>query len=188
MFRITALSALLALTTLQPGMKTLSILDAWNEEKTSPIRITSVDFYGQKIVSDQPFAASDDWLRDLKFTVQNVSQKTLKQIVLRIEIPFDGIKHVHPIGAGKNYFYFAEPNDNNDELLLKPGQSMDIQFNTGNPTQYQNFVSRFQGRLPQIDRASVYLTTAIFEDTKQGWMKGSFMRRVSDDEWKVIEK
>jgi hypothetical protein len=170
----------------QPGMKTLSIIDVWSEEKTSPIRLTSVDFNGQKVVSDQSFAASDDWLRDLKFTVQNVSQKTLKQIVLTIEIPLDGNKYVHPIGAGKNYFYFAEPKDNNDELLLKPGQSMEIQFNTGNPAKYQEFVSRFQGRLPQIDRASVYLTTAIFEDTKQGWMKGKFIDRGSDVEWKAI--
>jgi hypothetical protein len=186
MLRITALSAVLALATLQPGFKTLTILDAWNEEKTSPIRITSVDFYGQKIVSDQPFAASDDWLRDLKFTVQNVSKKTLKQILLRIEIPLDGNKYVHPIGAGKNYFDFAEPKDNNDELLLKPGQSMEIQFNTGNPTKYQEFVSRFQGRLPQIDKARVYLLGVVFEDTKTCWYKGKPMNRVSDTEWKVV--
>jgi hypothetical protein len=170
----------------QPGMKTLTILDAWNENKTSPIKITSVDFYGQKIVSDQPFAASDDWLRDLTFTVQNVSKRSIKQVVLRIEIEFDGMKHVHPFGAGKNYFYFPEPTDNNDELLLKPGQSMEIQFNTGNPTKYQGFVSRFQGRLPQLNKASVYLTVAIFEDTKQGWSKGKFMERISDDEWKAL--
>jgi hypothetical protein len=170
----------------QSGMKTLTILDAWNEEKTSPVKITSVDFYGQKIVSDHPFAASDDWLRDLKFTVQNVSRKTLKQIVLRIEIPIDGNKYVHPIGAGKNYFYFAEPLDTNNEILLKPGQSMEIQFNTANPTNYRGFISRFQGRLPQIDKAQVYLTTAIFEDTKQGWMKGKFMQRISDTEWKAL--
>jgi hypothetical protein len=167
----------------QPRMKTLSIIDVWSEEKTSPIRLTSVDFNGQKIVSDQPFAASDNWLRDLKFTVQNVSQKTLKQIVLRIYFPLDGNKYVHPIGAGKNYVYFAEPKDNNDELLLKPGQSMEIQFNTGNPAKYQEFVSRFRGRLPQIDKAQVYLTAVIFEDTNQGWMKGKFIERRSDTEW-----
>jgi hypothetical protein len=167
----------------QPGMKTLTILDAWNE---SPVKITSVDFYSQKIVSNQTFAASDDWLRDLKFTVQNVSKKTLKQIELRIEIPLDGNRYVHPIGAGKNYLDFAEPKDSNDGLLLKPGQSMEIQFNTGNPTKYQEFVSRFQGRLPQIDKARVYLLGVVFEDTKTCWYKGKPMNRVSDTEWKVV--
>jgi hypothetical protein len=59
---------------------------------------------------------------------------------------------------------------------------------SGNPgaIHYRGFISRFQGRLPQIDKAQVYLTTAIFEDTKQGWMKGKFMQRISDTEWKAL--
>src|SRR5262245_58782997 len=97
MLRITALSAVLALATLQPGYKTLIILDAWNEEKTSPIKISSVDLYGQEIISDQPFQASDDWLRDLKFMVQNVSDKPINQIMLRLEIPINGQNFVYPI-------------------------------------------------------------------------------------------
>lgn len=175
----------------QPGMKTLTVLDAWNEDKTSPVKIVSVEIDNQQIVSDEPFRASDEWIRDLKFSVQNVSKKPIKQIVLRMDIPVDGRKYAHSISVGKNYLDFATPLENNPEILLKPGQSMDIQINTANPTKFQRFIERFQRSnitLAQLNTAEVYLLGAVFEETTEAWMKGKFMRRISDDTWKVIGK
>jgi hypothetical protein len=71
-------------SSVQPGMKTLTVLQAWNEEKTSPVKLVSVELDNQQIVSDKAFQSSDDWLRDLKFIVQNVSDKSIKEIILRI--------------------------------------------------------------------------------------------------------
>jgi hypothetical protein len=191
MFRIIALSALLALPTLQPGFKTLSILDAWNEQKTSPVKLVSVELYNQKIVSDKSFQASDDWIRDLKFTVQNVSDKSIKEITLRIEFSLNDQLYAYPISIGRPYFHVQSPIANTDELLLKPNQSVQFSFNTSNPANYQSFLSsreRSGVSVSEINKAKVYIVSAVFEDTKQSWYKGKFMERVSDIEWRIAGK
>jgi hypothetical protein len=191
MFRLTVLTAVIALASLQPGMKTLTILDAWNEEKTSPVKIVGVSLNDQQIVSDTPFQASDDWIRDLKFTVQNVSTKSIKQIVLRLVVPIDGKNYAYRIAAGKNYFDVPVPLDSNDELLFTPGQSKTIEFNTTNPENYQGLVLGFQREninLSDLNKAEVYLIAAIFEDTKTAWYKGKYMQRTSPTEWRVVKE
>jgi hypothetical protein len=191
MFRITVLSAVLALATLQPGMKTLSILDAWNEDKTSPIKLIRVELDNHEVVSDKPFQSSDDWLRDLNFSVQNVSDKPIKEIILRIEFSLNDQLYAYPISIGKPYFHVPSPIANTDELLLKPNQSVQFSFNTSHPANYQSFLSsreRSGVSVSEINKAKVYIVSAVFEDTKQCWYKGKLMNRVSDIEWKVIGK
>jgi hypothetical protein len=175
----------------QDGMRTLSILPKWNE--ADPAKLVNVTLDNQQIVSKKPFQAADTWLRDLKFTVENVSQKSFRQVIVRLNISIDGqpLARKHEISIGKNYFAFPNPIDTNDEVLIPPGKSVEIQFNSSNPTNYQSFLSscqRISSSLEpsQITKAEVYLSAVVFEETKTCWYNGKMMERIAENEWKVV--
>jgi hypothetical protein len=174
----------------QAGMRTLSIVPRWNE--SDPAKLVNVTLDNQQILSKTPFQASDTWLRDLKFTVENISQKSVRQVLIRINIPVDGKPYdaiAHEISIGKDYFSYPNPIDNTDEVLIQPGRSIEMQFNSSKPTNYQSFLSRCQqtnAETSQITRAEVYLLAVVFEETKTCWYKGKMMNRISENEWKVV--
>jgi hypothetical protein len=173
----------------QTGMRTLSIIPKWGE--SDPAKLVNVTLDNQQILSKTPFQASDAWLRDLKFTVENVSQKSFRQVVIRLNISIDGQPYpvAHEISIGKDYLSFPNPVDSNDEVLIQPGKSVEMQFNSSNPANYQSFLSRCQQtkmETSQIAKAEVYLLAVVFEETKTSWYKGHMMNRVSENEWKVV--
>ena len=160
---------------------------------TAPVEIVSVHLYGQEIKSDEEFQAPDDWLRDLRFTLRNSSNKTIKSLIMTIETPprtpQEGVA-LTELYLGKDYMGSATPNSNVEELSWKPGEAIEFHFNSGHPANYHNFLaswSRRNGSVAEITSARVYPASVIFEDINTGWHKGRYMERLpSGDSWKMI--
>ena len=88
------------------------------------IEIEAVLFDGKPITIGQPFAAYDDWLRDISFRVKNVSSQKMLRIQLDI-VPPELQKGVQVV-----YCYGCAPTEKEKGVI--PGEEVELKMLGGN--------------------------------------------------------
>jgi hypothetical protein len=100
--------------------------------RTEPIKVVKVKTKGKAIELGKKFGEEDDWLQGLTVTVQNLSDKAIARIELKLAFPRAGggsspETAIYMIGMG----YGKEPADVPPEEVLKlvlPGETVDVKL------------------------------------------------------------
>src|SRR2546423_10825676 len=87
-------------------------------DRIDEIEIESIVVEGQSVTIGEPFAAGDDWLREISFRVKNVSNRSIKHIQITLILP--EIKH------GPDIPYLCLACGRKAENPLLPGLETDL--------------------------------------------------------------
>jgi len=178
--------AVLVLWTCSPSLKSkaqegetrnLTILDLPKVyEGKEPVKIIGAYLDSKEIESGKDFQAGDNWTKDLNFLVKNVTDQTIKEIILTFDIVEGRPLHEQDsprtrlqIFWGREYFYSKNPYTKNPERHLGPGQTALIDLGP---------YREMKGMNPKI--VEVYLDAVVFDDTTKAWFLGRYLKREED--------
>lgn len=128
---------------------------------------------------EESFDAEPDWVKNLSFKLENISNKRI--VFLRVNVNFPetrltGNLMSYPISFGQR------PNSkikaNNPPMLLKPGETLEISLEKEKDKIYK-FVSERQP-IETIHKVELEIGFIIFED-KTAWLAGTFMQQDLDN-------
>lgn len=131
-----------------------------------PVKIIGL-YHGTTLLkSGEDFNADKDRLRDLCVMVKNVSDQSIREIILHLDLPTDdpkvGVMRID-IHYGRGYLYTREPDTRVPDVLLKPGEVASFGYNTNSQS------------LPR--RGKVFLGAVVFEDIDKGWYAPTYAVR-----------
>ncbi|HEV7682932.1 MAG TPA: hypothetical protein VGO68_12460 [Pyrinomonadaceae bacterium] len=137
---------------------------SWRNE---PIKILKVKSKNKAIELGKEFADDDDWLTGLTVTVQNVSDKAIARIDIRLDFP-------RPRGGSSpetaiymaHLIYGKEPADVAPNEVLKlalPGETVDIKLVEANMPSYKNDLEKLGYEQP-IKHVQIMVLSVTFID------------------------
>ena len=156
-----------------------------------PVRIEKIRVGATDVKVRKKFLSDENFFRDLKVEVRNVSPHTIQFVRLRIVFPrkaddSDWVIPPHHLTKGRNYWMDPNPVEG-DELSLEPNQTTVL-----SPT--SECLERLRSETANITKQQAKEITieaeiAIWE-TNQGWNIGYYVERVSADRtwWAVPRK
>jgi hypothetical protein len=98
--------------------------------RTEPIKILKIKTKGRLIELGKNFEEDDDWLKGLTVTVQNISDKVIARIELKLAFPLSGGGTDKRPTYGLSMIYGLDPADTGAEMLelVQPGESVDMKL------------------------------------------------------------
>jgi hypothetical protein len=160
-------------------------------ERSEPIVITDIKVNSKNVLFDEKFAAGDDWLKGLVFTVKNRSDKRILFVSLGLRFPRppgsqDKIS-ISDIPYGNEELLARRPTPVEQLAGIAPGQSVDMQLTPQGFDDLRLFLSA-TGYSPITDRVDLTIQQVIFEDDTM-WSGGQYHRRDLKDprSWSSLE-
>ena len=138
------------------------------------VKITNVKTGGRTYAFDERFLAAGDWLADMRLTVQNISGKTIKAVLLGLHFPETvntGIGMVSSSRYGPHPITQAE---NDREPAVGPDKTFEIRIDHEKPG-LKRFLETRQG-FDSISRITVQLDYVEFDDGTR-WSGGQYMKQ-----------
>ena len=112
------------------------------------IEIQDINLAGKSIAIGEPFAADEDWLRDLTFRVKNVSDKDLMGI--QITLILSELKK--PIQVP----YVSGCRHDKNQPCIRPGDEVELRIPPIKLYEWVKSVVASEPELPKITRATIY--------------------------------
>ena len=112
------------------------------------IKIQSIDLGGKSIAIGEPFAADEDWLRDLTFRVKNVSDKDLMGIQITLILP----ELKKPIQVP----YVRGCSHDKNQPCIRPGEEVEIRIAAIKLYDWVKSVVATETELRNITKATIY--------------------------------
>jgi len=143
-------------------------------QNKEPVKIIGL-YHGTTLLrSGEDFQADKDWLRDLRFMVKNVSDQSIRSIILSLDLAEDNLPVGDParrvrridIHYGRGYLYTREPDTRVPDALLKPGEVASFGYNLKNDHHHS---------LP--NKGVIFLGAVVFEDIDKGWYAPTYAVR-----------
>src|SRR5687767_9518115 len=148
--------------------------------RQSPVEVVSVSVGGRAVEPGRPFAAGDDWLLGLTFTVKNVSDRPVSFVDISLRLPTAaGNKHsstsfVGPVryGCWPGFPCYTDAAGSSAEIL--PGETRDVAVRIV-PKGFAALLARLGAATP-VESAE-YDIDAVFFDADTRWSRGLLFRR-----------
>jgi hypothetical protein len=160
-------------------------------EPGEPIVITDIKVNSQNVSFDEKFAAGDDWMKGLVFTVKNRSDKRILFVALGLRFPRppssqDKIS-ISDIPYGNEELLARLPTPGERLVGIAPGQTVDIQLTPQRFDDLRQFLAA-TGYPSIADRVDLTINEVIFEDDTM-WSGGRYRRRDPKDprSWSKLE-
>ena len=147
-------------------------------EKERPLDVTDARTEGQLISFGEKFYATDDWMRDLKLSIRNTSNKRI--LFAEIFLFFPRPNGSKELPARFNLFYgnYAvsrrPPTTDEQTVGIAAGEIVEIGFSERKYGDLQKFLSDV--RFPSVEKVGLMLGRVIFEDDT-AWYGGGELRR-----------
>jgi len=149
-------------------------------EGKEPVKILKAYLGSTEIESGKDFQAPDDWTKNLNFLVKNVTDQTIKEIILIFDIAKDGHSLHGPdsegirihIPWGWDYWYMKDPDPQVPERHLGPGQTALVDLGP---------YREMKGMNPKI--VEVYLDGVVFDDTTKAWRGARYLKKNENWGW-----
>ena len=142
------------------------------------VKITNVKTGGRTYAFDERFLAAGDWLADMRLTVQNISGKTIKAVLLGLHFPETvntGIGMVSSSRYGPHPITQAE---NDREPTVAPGRTFEIRVDHERPG-LKRFLETRQS-FDSISRITVQIDYVEFDDGTR-WSGGQYTKQDPDN-------
>ncbi|HEX8144327.1 MAG TPA: hypothetical protein VF553_17130 [Pyrinomonadaceae bacterium] len=159
------------------------------ERRDEPLKILKLKVKGKQVNFNQSFITDDDWFRDLTVNVENVSDKTIMFIDLRLTFPPTG-RAVRASSDHLLYGHYPPPpgetgTPHPDQPPLKPGDTATLVLPDYEGT--REFLNK-TGHAQSIKEIQIGLEELVFTDGIK-WRAGMLMQRDPNDpnSWIPIE-
>jgi len=142
-------------------------------QNKEPVKIIGLYLGTTLLKSGEDFNADKDWLRDLRIMVKNVSDQSIRNIILNLDVKTDdpNVEMLRiDIHYGRGYLYSREPDTKTPEILLTPGAFASFGYNT---KAYEGLRSH----LASVRHGKLSLQSVVFEDIDKGWYAPTYAVR-----------
>lgn len=124
------------------------------------IEVTEIDVEGASVIIGQPFNASTDWLKNIKFKIKNKSDKVLTYFQISLTLP--------QIKGHRQVRYTIDGRGLNSNIKIMPGAMAELHIPPGGEYDWiKNVVAEAKLDFATIVQAEVYSVLAYFEDGTQ---------------------
>lgn len=143
--------------------------------QNEPVSISNINVQGNPVSINSKVTVGDDWLRNLSFDLQNISNKRIIYVSLRLLFPqtaAGGPILAYPMHYGERP---RLPDQARKQAPLAPNEKVEIHINDDAYTKLKNFV---ETRTPMANISDVQIDVdfvAFDDDT--AWATGAFMHR-----------
>jgi hypothetical protein len=154
-----------------------------------PIVIEKIATGEQVITPGKKFSAPDDWLKHLKVTVRNQSDRMILSVEVSLTFPQypDGQRRPRQRTLSRGKYYRSSPNPlHGEELNLMPGETIELGISED---QYEDLI-QYYGWLPRTALSGIIVAPYIvIFDRDQGWYQDHYVKRDSAEPatWNVEE-
>lgn len=158
-------------------------------ENKEPVKITGLHLGRQRIAGD--FQAGDDWLNSMRFTVKNVSDQPIREVVLWLDLSLKDarLSDSDPdilrieIKYGRDYWTRRDPDPGVPEIVIQPGQEVAFTYNSNYADSYVKLADQIHYPLPS--NGHIALGAVVFDNADQGWTSTRYVVRNTPDTWSV---
>ena len=136
--------------------------------KTIPTDLTAVEIVaisvgGKPVTPGQPFAAGDDWMKDLRVRARNISPKPIARVGLSFHLPEarygDG-----SLGVSLHFGKRLGPCvDGGEPEVALPGEEFELAMTKADYERNRDWIASWTG-VTGISRADIESVTLIFDD------------------------
>jgi len=140
-----------------------------------PIKILEISIGKQKVSLDQNMAARPDWLKGLKFKIENASGETINHISIALDFPetaATGNMMRWSMTYGPYPLPYNGPNKRANETPLAPGALLDLEVEFES---LKKFLSSSQG-MDALTQVRI-IVDSIYYDDGTAWMLGQIMKQ-----------
>jgi hypothetical protein len=156
-------------------------------QNKEPVKIVGLYLGTTPVKSGEDFQAGKDWLRDLRIMVKNVSDQSIREIILYLDLPTNdpkvGVRRIE-IQYGRGYFTSRAPDTTVPDVLLPPRELATIYYDFDSPNSYAHLMTHLSQdhhySLPS--KGSLFLGAVVFEDIDKGWYAPNYVLR-SEGGW-----
>lgn len=153
--------------------------------QNEPVSISNINVQGNPINLNSKVIGSDDWLKNLSFDLQNISNKSILYVSLRLLFPqttATGPILAYPIRFGERPRF---PNQAQKQALLAPNEKAEIRINDDAYTKLKNFVET-RTSIANISDVQIDVDFVVFDDDTT-WATGAFMHRKPGDPTRWVD-
>lgn len=185
---LVALATVLLATSALAFAQSTRNIDLGKPLENEPVQLAGISYNGRSLLGNPSFSADSDWLRNLTFTVKNVSDKNIVNFILNLEVEKEGLpidlKSVSgifgmPIGILPDEIYEKR------KKVLAPGEEVKISIDPYTINRLDQHLK--QTGSGEISRAKLLFNFILFED-KTGWNQGKVLVQDSRNPKMWIEK
>ncbi|HLL71807.1 MAG TPA: hypothetical protein VK363_10265 [Pyrinomonadaceae bacterium] len=184
-----ALSASLFAGTAQDKERTIS-KEMW---RTEPVKIKVIKVKGKPVRLNEKFSEDDDWLKEIKVNVENISKKNI--LYIRIEMLFPRPQGVKNSEQTPTYLYplFYGQMPSPQELAqadgrkqLMPGESVEMALPENEHLHIKTTLERL-GYPAEMTKVMLAVGAVVFDDGTM-WRADSILHRDPNnpDKWNVV--
>jgi hypothetical protein len=150
-------------------------------QNKEPVKIIGLYLGDMLIKSGEDVQAGKHWLRDLRVLVKNVSDQSIRQVILELDLPTNesGSEGMRlKMHFGRDYFYSQTPDAKVPDVLVRPGEMATVSYNRNDSDLYQRLQDSLKGHHHSIpNKATLFLGAVVFEDTEKGWVAPAYSIR-----------
>jgi hypothetical protein len=150
-----------------------------------PVSITNINIKGNPVNINSHVSASHDWLKNLSFDIQNISNKPIIYISLQVLFPqtkTNGPILAYPMHLGERP---RSPDQFPRQALLMPNETVKMSINDDAYTKLKNFVET-RTPIENISDVQIDVDFVAFDDDT-AWATGAFMHRKPGDMTKWVD-
>ena len=141
-----------------------------------PVELVSVSAAGKEIKFNESFVDDVEWMKNLKFTLKNRSDKPVVYVELYLDFPetrATGNLMMFPLKFGKSK-RSRMPLEDPEELLL-PGSEATLQFSPNKYSRLKEFLEKRHAISMGLHKITIQVADVEFADATY-WFGGSWFR------------
>ena len=157
-----------------------------------PVQIVSIKVKGKELAPGEKTVGDDDWLKDVSFTIKNVSEKPIAYVAmgLRFEPPPGAASAVvFTLSYGVDYPR-VQPRGGSSPQPIQPNQTVDLVLTDERYPHYLKRLSLDGTPAALNDSVRYYVERVVFEDDPNVIWEGGYLKRKnpSIDRFDIIER